>query len=254
MKSEALIELKGPAEIGWMREAGRATGETLQLLAQAAQPGVSTGELDRIAHAELKKRKAKPAFLGYRGFPGVLCVSINQEVVHGIPDPKRKLAEGDIVSLDFGAIVRGYYADSAITVGVGKISDAAAKLVKTTRESMERGIETVAPGSRLGDIGAAVQKHAEAGGYSVVRTFVGHGIGRNLHEDPAIPNFGRAGTGLRLQAGMVLAIEPMVNVGGPEVETLDDGWTAVTKDGKWSAHFEHTVAVTADGHEVLTAV
>ena len=252
MKSEALIELKGPAEIGWMREAGRATAETLVVLAQAAQPGVSTGELDRIAAGELKKRKAKPAFLGYRGFPGVLCVSINSEVVHGIPDLKRKLAEGDIVSLDFGAVVRGYFGDAAITVGVGRVSEKAQTLMRVTREALEKGIDTVAAGSRIGDIGAAVQKHAEAGGYSVVRTFVGHGIGRNLHEDPAVPNFGRAGTGLRLQAGMVIAIEPMVNLGGPEVRVLEDGWTAVTEDGEWSAHFEHTVAVTPDGHEVLT--
>ena len=252
MRSEALIELKGPAEIGWMREAGRATAETLQVLAKAAVPGVSTAELDRIAAAELKKRKAKSAFLNYRGFPATLCVSINQEVVHGIPRADRLLGEGDIVSLDFGAIVRGYYADAAITVGVGKVSERAAKLMRVTAESLDKGIDTVAAGSRIGDIGAAVQKHAEAAGYSVVRTFVGHGIGRNLHEDPAVPNYGRAGTGLRLQPGMTVAIEPMVNLGGPDVRVLEDGWTAVTEDGQISAHFEHTVAVTQDGHEVLT--
>lgn len=254
VKSEALVELKGPAELGWMREAGRATAQTLAVLAQACQAGVSTAELDRIAAEELRRRKARPAFLNYRGFPATLCVSINAEVVHGIPRPGRRLSEGDIVGLDFGAVVRGYYADAAVTVGVGKVAEPALRLIETTREALERGLAAVAPGARIGDISSAVQRHAEAAGYSVVRTFVGHGIGRSLHEDPAVPNYGRAGTGLRLAPGMALAIEPMVNAGGPGVRVLEDGWTAVTEDGGLSAHFEHTVAVTAEGHEVLTEI
>lgn len=252
MFSTKTIELKSAKEIGLMREAGAIVAATLQVLADAAQPGVSTLELDKLAADELKKKKAKPAFLGYHGFPGCLCVSINKEVVHGIPSAKRMLAEGDIVGLDFGCIVGGFYADAARTVAVGKIPASTQKLVEVTRESLMMGIDQIKPGNRLGDIGAAVQKHVEANGFSVVRDFVGHGIGRALHEDPPVPNFGKAGTGMRLQAGMVLAVEPMVNAGGPEVETLSDGWTAVTKDGSLSAHFEHTIAVTENGPEILT--
>ncbi|MEK7859557.1 MAG: type I methionyl aminopeptidase [Elusimicrobiota bacterium] len=252
MFSTKTIELKSAKEISAMREAGAIVAATLRLLAQAAQPGVSTLELDRLASEELARRKAKPAFLGYHGFPGSLCVSINSEVVHGIPSAKRKLAEGDLVSLDFGCIVSGFYGDAAITVGVGKVTAIAQRLMDVTRQSLAKGIEAMRPDGRLGDVSFAVQKHCEDAGFSVVREFVGHGIGRALHEDPPVPNYGKAGTGLRLSPGMVLAIEPMVNIGGPEVKTLEDGWTAVTKDGSLSAHFEHTVAIFEDGPEILT--
>jgi methionyl aminopeptidase len=252
MFSTKTIELKSAKELSLMRQAGAIVGATLLVLAEAAKAGVTTLELDKIAADELAKKKAKPAFLGYHGFPGSLCVSINKEVVHGIPSSKRKLAEGDIVGLDFGCIVGGFYADAAMTVAVGKASAAAQKLMQVTRESLNMGIDAAKDGARLGDIGAAVQKHVEANGFSVVRDFVGHGIGRALHEDPPVPNFGKAGTGMRLQPGLCLAIEPMVNAGGPEVETLSDGWTAVTKDGSLSAHFEHTIVITEDGPEILT--
>ncbi len=252
MFSTKTIELKSAKEIGLMREAGAITAATLKVLAAAAQSGTTTLELDKIAANELAKKKAKPAFLGYHGFPGCLCVSINNEVVHGIPSAKRKLVDGDIVSLDFGCIVGGFYGDSAITVPVGKVPEATRKLIEVTRESLNMGIDQMRSGGRLGDVSSAVQKHVEANGFSVVRDFVGHGIGRALHEDPPVPNFGKAGTGMRLSPGLILAIEPMVNAGGPEVETLSDGWTAVTKDGSLSAHFEHTIAVTENGPEILT--
>jgi methionyl aminopeptidase len=252
MFSTKTIELKSAKELGLMREAGAIVAGTLALLSQAAKSGVSTAELDKLAADELAKKKAKPAFLGYHGFPASLCVSINNEVVHGIPSPKRKIAEGDIVSLDFGCIVGGFFADAAVTVAVGKVPASTKKLIDVTRESLNMGIDQVRDGGRLGDVSAAVQRHVEANGFSVVRDFVGHGIGRALHEDPPVPNYGKAGTGMRLAPGLVLAIEPMVNAGGPEVETLSDGWTAVTKDRSLSAHFEHTVAVTADGPEILT--
>ena len=252
MFSTKTIELKSHKEIGLMRDAGAIVAGTLRLLAQAAKAGVSTAELDALAAGELVKKKAKPAFLGYHGFPASLCVSINQEVVHGIPSPKRRLSDGDIVGLDFGCIVGGFFADAAVTVSVGKIPASTQKLLDVTRESLGMAIDRVQDGARLGDVSAAVQKHVEANGFSVVRDFVGHGIGRALHEDPPVPNFGKAGTGLRLSPGMVIAIEPMVNAGGTEVETLSDGWTAVTKDGSLSAHFEHTIALTEKGPEILT--
>lgn len=252
MFSTKTIELKSPKEIGLMREAGAIVAATLHVLSQAARSGVATLELDKIAHDELVKKKAKPAFLGYHGFPGSLCVSLNKEVVHGIPSSTRKIVDGDLVSLDFGCVLNGFYADAAVTVAVGKISAIAQKLVDVTRQSLDRGIEAMRPGARLGDVSAAVQRHVEANGFSVVRDFVGHGIGRALHEDPPVPNYGKAGAGMRLSPGLVLAIEPMVNAGGHEVETLSDGWTAVTKDGSLSAHFEHTIAVTEDGPEILT--
>lgn len=235
-----------------MRDAGAIVGATLRVLSQAVAPGMTTAELDRIAASETAKRGAKPAFLHYRGYPATLCVSVNEEVVHGIPRATKVLKAGDIVSLDFGVILRGFFADAAVTVPVGRVAPGVASLVEATRESLHKGIEQMQPDKRIGDISAAVQQHIEAKGYSVVRSFVGHGIGRALHEDPPVPNFGRAGTGLRLAAGMVLAVEPMVNLGGHDVRVLDDGWTAVTRDGKWSAHFEHTIAVTADGPEILT--
>ncbi|MBI3288777.1 MAG: type I methionyl aminopeptidase [Elusimicrobia bacterium] len=246
------VEVKSREELAIMRRAGAVVADILALLSAAVKPGMTTGDIDRIAREELKKRGAKPAFLNYHGFPGVICVSINREVVHGIPSGARNLDSGDIVGLDFGCVIDGWYADSAVTVGVGEISPEAERLVRVTRESLEKGIAAVKAGARIGDIGAAVQGHAEAAGYSVVREFVGHGIGRALHEEPPVPNYGKAGSGPRLKAGMTIAIEPMVNAGGPEVSTLADGWTAVTKDGRLSAHFEHTVAVTEDGYDVLT--
>ncbi len=241
------VEVKTREELATMRAA-----DILVLLKGIVKPGMSTGEIDAFCREELKKRNAKPAFLNYHGFPGVICVSINSEIVHGIPSDKRILKESDIVGLDFGAIIDGWYGDSAITVPIGKISPEAERLIKTTRECLERGIAAVKNGARIGDIGCAVQTHAESQGYTLVREFVGHGIGRALHEEPPVPNLGKAGTGARLKTGMTIAIEPMVNMGGPEVSTLGDGWTAVTKDGKLSAHFEHTVAVTETGFEILT--
>jgi methionyl aminopeptidase len=209
-------------------------------------------DLEKIAVARLDELGVKAAFKGYGGFPCVLCASVNSEVVHGIPSPKRVLKEGDIVSLDFGAIVDGYYGDAAITVPVGAIDAETARLLKVTEASLHAGIAEVRPGATLGDIGAAVQGVVEAEGFTVVRDFVGHGIGVHMHEDPQVPNFGQAGRGMKLRAGMVIAIEPMVNAGKPDVMVLEDGWTAVTTDGSMSAHFEHSVAVTATGARVLT--
>ncbi len=252
MLMQKTVEVKSREELAIMRRAGAVVADILDLLAKAVKPGMTTGEIDRIARAELEKRGAKPAFLNYHGFPGVICVSINSEVVHGIPSDKRALKAGDIVGLDFGCVIDGWFADSARTVGVGAITPEAQRLIDVTRESLMKGIEAVKAGARVGDVGSAVQKHAEAAGYTVVREFVGHGIGRALHEEPPVPNYGKPGSGQRLKAGMTIAIEPMVNAGGPEVATLGDGWTAVTKDGKLSAHFEHTVAVTENGFEILT--
>jgi methionyl aminopeptidase len=252
MFMEKSVEVKSKDELATMRQAGAVVGDILVLLSGMIKPGMTTGQIDQIAREELKKRGAKPAFLNYHGFPGVICLSINHEVVHGIPSDKRVLKDGDIIGVDFGCVIDRFYGDSAVTVGVGKISSEAEKLIRVTRESLEKGIAAVKAGARIGDIGAAVQAHAEASGYGVVREFVGHGIGRALHEEPPIPNFGKAGTGPRLKAGMTIAIEPMVNLGVAEVETLADGWTAVTKDRKLSAHFEHTVAVTETGFDILT--
>lgn len=246
------IILKTKAEIAIMREAGRIVAGTHEALRQAIKPGVPTSELDRIAYEYCSERGARPAFKGYRGFPASLCVSINEEIVHGIPSRKRILREGDIVSLDFGVVYQGFYGDAAKTVPVGDVSDEAANLLKVTEEALYKGIEQAAPGRRLHDISAAVQAHAEVNGYSVVRQYVGHGIGRNMHEAPHVPNFGKPGTGPLLKTGMVLAIEPMVNVGTYETLEKGDKWTVVTKDSSLSAHFEHTVAITADGHEILT--
>ena len=248
----ATVELKSPKEIALMREAGSIVAYTLRVLSEHAQPGITTAELDKIAASEIAKKGALPAFLNYRGFPATLCVSVNDEVVHGIPKADKVLKNGDIVSLDFGVIVKGYFADAAVTVPVGKGTPQVQQLVTATKQSLEKGIDQMHPDKRIGDISSAVQAWVEAKGFSVVRSFVGHGIGRALHEDPPVPNFGRAGTGLRLAPGMVLAVEPMVNLGSHDVRILDDGWTAVTRDGKWSAHFEHTIAVTQDGPEILT--
>lgn len=245
------VETKSAQELATMRRAGAVVGDILALLSAKVAPGMTTGDIDAIARAELKARGAKPAFLNYHGFPAVICVSVNSEVVHGIPG-KKELKSGDIVGLDFGAVIDGWYGDSAVTVPVGKVAPEVETLIRVTRESLMKGIAAVKDGARVGDIGAAIQAHAESAGYSLVREFVGHGIGRALHEEPPVPNFGKPGTGARLKAGMTIAIEPMVNMGRPEVETLSDGWTAVTKDGKLSAHFEHTVAVTKTGAEILT--
>ncbi len=246
------VDLKSQSQLGIMRQAGKIVWEILQEMAQAAEVGTSTLEIDRLAERRIREKGAQPAFKGYRGFPASVCISLNNEVVHGIPSRKRKLAAGDLVKLDFGVIFEGLFADSAITVPVGKISEDAQRLVDVTREAMHRGIAMMLPDKRLHDIGHAVQSHVEAAGFSVVRDFVGHGIGRKLHEEPQLPNYGDAGTGMRLKAGMVLAIEPMVNVGTFEVDVLADGWTAVTGDGALSAHFEHTVAIGPQGPEILT--
>ncbi len=246
------VELKSRDEIERIREASLLVHEVLEQLAQAVAPGVTIAELDRLAEARTRERGAVPAFKGYHGYPASLCISVNEEVVHGIPSPDRVLREGDIVGLDFGVVLRGFYGDAARSVPVGAVSPQAHRLLSTTREALERAVAAATPGARLGDVGAVVQGLVESRGYSVVRDFVGHGIGRRLHEPPQVPNFGVAGTGMRLRPGLVLALEPMVNAGGPEVVTLQDGWTAVTADGSLSAHFEHTVAVTEGGPEILS--
>ena len=235
-----------------MRRAGQVVREVLELVRAQVKPGATTLDLEKAAVARLDELGVKAAFKGYHGYPCVLCTSVNSEVVHGIPSAKRVLKDGDIVSVDFGAIVDGYYGDSAITVPVGSIDAGAARLLEVTEKSLYAGIAAVKPGATLGDVGAAVQELVEAEGFSVVRDFVGHGIGVHMHEDPQVPNFGERGRGMKLKVGMVIAIEPMVNAGGPDVEVLGDGWTAVAKDGSMSAHFEHTVAVTATGARVLT--
>src|ERR1039457_5879184 len=235
-----------------MRLAGKATREVLELLRGLVKPGVTTMDLEKAAAARIAQLGCKAAFLGYSGYPAVLCASVNNEVVHGIPNPKRVLKDGDIVSLDFGVFVDGWCGDSAITVAVGKVDPETERLLKVTEASLHAGIAVVKPGATLGDVGAAVQGVVEAAGFSVVRDFVGHGIGTHMHEDPQVPNYGVAGRGMKLRAGMVIAIEPMVNAGKHDVVVLGDGWTAVTADGSMSAHFEHTVAVTATGARVLT--
>ncbi len=247
------IVIKTAGEILLMREANQIVAETLTMLRTSVDVGISTWELDRIAEEHCLKRQAKPAFKGYRGFPGSLCVSINEEVVHGIPSRKRKLRKGDIISIDFGVLYRGYYGDSAITLPVGNVHENVARLLQVTSESLERGIEQVVVGNRVADISMAVQKYVEGHGFSVVREFVGHGIGTALHEAPEIPNFHQGERTARLVAGMVLAIEPMVNMGTHKVKVLRDGWTVITSDKMPSAHFEHSVAVTEEGPLVLSA-
>ena len=248
-----MIVCRSAAELERMREAGRLVGEVLTALRAAVAPGVTTGDLDALAEAHILKAGATPAFKGYHGYPATICASINDEVIHGIPSGRRVLQEGDIVSLDVGAQLGGYFGDSAITVPVGQVSDDAARLLRATEESLFKAIERVRPGARVSDIGHAVQKHVEAFGFSVVREFVGHGIGEQMHEEPQVPNYGEPGRGPRLAEGMVIAIEPMVNAGKAAVKVLGDGWTAVTKDGSLAAHFEHTVAVTAGDPWILTA-
>jgi len=247
------IMIKTPQEIEKMRRSGGAVRDVLETVRGLVKAGATTLDLEKAAEAKMKELGAVPAFKGYRGYPCVLCTSLNNEVVHGIPSKNRVLRDGDIVSIDCGVVVDGYYGDSAITVAVGEgISPEARRLLDVTKASLESAIAIVKPGATLGDIGAAVQGVVEADGFSVVRDFVGHGIGTHMHEDPQVPNYGQRGQGTKLRAGMVLAIEPMVNVGGPGVQVLKDGWTAVTEDGSLSAHFEHTVAVTQQGAVVLT--
>jgi methionyl aminopeptidase len=246
------IQLKSPAEIAKLREANLVVADVLDQLEAAAKPGMTTWELNEIADKRLKQLGAKSAFLGYHGYPAVLCTSVNQVVVHGIPRKDVVLKEGDLLSIDFGAFKDGWCGDSARTIPMGKVSAKAEALMVATKESLEKAIAQCVPGNRLGDIGWAVQSHVEPKGFSVVRQFVGHGIGRAMHEEPHVPNYGDAGKGRRLSAGLVVAIEPMINAGTPEVLVKDDGWTAVTKDGSLSAHFEHSVAITDDGPIVLS--
>ena len=246
-----MVILRTPAEIEQMRRAGSLVGQVLERLREHVAPGVSTRELDAIAENMICSRGGVPSFKGYRGYPASICASVNNEIIHGIPGD-RMLVDGDIISIDCGAMLGGYHGDAAMTFPVGHVSAEAEKLMTVTREALNAGIAMARLKMRLGDIGNAIQRHVEANGFSVVRDFVGHGIGRHMHEDPQIPNFGPAGMGMRLWTGMVLAIEPMVNAGGHEVVVLDDGWTACTRDGSLSAHFEHTVAITDDGPEVLT--
>lgn len=252
-----MISLKSPREIEIMRRANVIVAEVLQELKRRVAPGVTTLDLDAVAEQMTLKKNAIPAFKGYnvggRIYPRCLCASINNEIVHGIPS-NRALKEGDIVGLDYGVIFEGFYGDSAVTVGVGKVSEEAQRLMDVTEQSLYKGIEQLRDGKRLGDLGAAVQRFAESAGFSVVRAFVGHGIGKRLHEEPPVPNYGEPERGLRLKEGMVLAIEPMVNVGGFEVEIKEDGWTAVTKDGSLAAHFEHSVAITKDGPFILSQI
>lgn len=251
-----MIYLKNKEEIQKMRSAAQVVVEALGKMRENVVPGVTTWDLDRMAEDLAVSKGARPAFKGYSSYPASVCFAVNSEVVHGIPSKKNVLKEGDIVGLDFGVVLDGFYGDSAITVPVGNISPEAEKLLRVTEESLIRGIREARPGNRLYDISAAIQEYVEGEGFSIVRSFVGHGIGKKLHEDPQVPNFvpenGNNGRGMKLKPGMVMAIEPMVNVGRPDVKILKDGWTAVTVDGTLSAHFEHTVAVTEDGPLVLT--
>jgi methionyl aminopeptidase len=246
-----MIVRRSQAEIAKLRRANQLVGTVLAKLRAMVAPGVTTEDIDAVAEAMVRDAGGTPAFKGYHGYPATVCASVNEQVVHGIPS-RRPLVAGDIVSLDMGAVLDGYYGDSAVTVPVGEVSAQAKELLRVTEEALFRGIDAVRPGARVSDIGAAVQQHVEAAGFSVVREFVGHGIGTSLHEEPQVPNYGPGGTGPRLAEGMVLAIEPMVNVGSPKVKVLSDDWTAVSVDGSLSAHFEHTVVVSSDGCEILT--
>lgn len=249
-----MIQLKNPAQIALMRDAGRITGEALKYAGEKISVGMSTLELDKLINAYIVKCGAKPSFLGYGGFPGSACISINEQVIHGIPSKDVIIREGDIVKVDVGAYYKGFHGDSANTFVVGEVSDEAKKIVNVTKESFYKGIEFARPGMRIGDIGAAIQQYAEENGCSVVRKYVGHGVGAELHEAPDVPNYGTAGRGARIYPGMVIAIEPMLNLGSFEVKELSDKWTVVTADGKLSAHYEHTVAITENGPELLTCV
>lgn len=246
-----MIIIKSAAAIEKMREAGRIVAEVHQLMREMVKPGISTAELNEAGEKHIRQRGAEPSFLGYRGYPYALCISVNEEVVHGFPG-RRVLQEGDIVSVDVGAFLNGYHGDAALTIAVGSISEEKERLMQVTEEALQLGIAAAQIGNRIRDISQAVQNHVEAHGFSVVRELIGHGVGEAMHEDPDVPNFVSPFRGPKLQEGMVIAIEPMVNVGGYDVRTLDDGWTVVTADGKPSAHFEHTIAVTADGPRILT--
>lgn len=246
-----MICIKSNKEIEKLRKAGMITAGAIQAAGEALRPGMTTRELDKVVERYITSHGAKPGFKGYGGFPAAACISVNDEVIHGIPG-SRKIMEGDIVSVDTGAYIDGYHGDSCKTFACGKISDDVAELLKSTEESLYLAIEMVKPGVRIGDIGAAIQKYNEDRGFSVVREFVGHGLGRDLHEDPEVPNFGKAGHGIRLQAGMVICIEPMINMGSPAIKVMPDKWTVKTQDGKWSAHFEHAIAVTQDGCVILS--
>ena len=249
-----MVVLKTSRELRLMREAGAIAAGALKAAGDAVKPGITTYELDRIAHKFITDAGAYPTFLGYNGYPAAACISINDVVIHGIPSKKQTVKAGDIVSIDIGATLNGYVGDNAATFAAGEISPEAKRLSDTTREALYKGIEAAVAGNRLGDIGYAVQSYCEERGYSVVRMFTGHGVGTQMHEDPSVPNFGTPGRGLRLVPGMTIAIEPMINMGTHEVKQLSDGWTIKTKDGKLSAHFEHTIAITADGPVILTKV
>ncbi len=248
-----MIELKSSEEIEKMRASGKIVSQVLKTMQIEAVPGVSTWKLDKIAEEIIRSAGAVPSFLGYGGFPGSICASINEEVVHGIPSKERILREGDIIGIDVGAYLNGFHADAALTVPVGKVSGEAKRLLGTTKKALHKALELIKPGIHLGDVSHTVETYATEGKLGIVRDYCGHGVGRKLHEDPCILNFGKKGTGPILKAGMVLAIEPMLNLGGDEVEVLDNDWTVVTQDGSLSAHFEHTVAVTENGHLILTA-
>lgn len=247
-----LVALKSASEIATMRRAGAVVAEMLERCGAAVRPGITTADLDAIGAEVIREHGATSSFLGYYGYPATICTSVNDEIVHGIPSARRKLREGDIVGIDVGAVVDGWHADAAVTVPVGKVGPEAAKLIRVTEEALRRGIAAARPGNRLGDVGAAVQTYAEGNGYSIVRNYVGHGIGRAMHEPPQVPNYGAAGQGRPISVGLCIAIEPMLNVGGAETRVQSDGWTVTTADGSLSAHFEHTVAVTAEGPLVLT--
>lgn len=249
-----MIVLKTGRELNIMREACRISAGALQTAGKAVEPGVTTAELDRLAEEYIRSQGGEPNFKNYEGYPATACISINNEVIHGIPSTKRRLRAGDIVSIDLGAKFDGYHGDNAATFACGDISDEAKRLMDATRESLYEGIKAARAGGRIGDIGHAVQAYVEARGYTVVRQFVGHGVGTHLHEAPEVPNFGTPGRGVRLIPGMTIAIEPMVNAGAAGVEVQPDGWTVLTKDGSLSAHFEHTVAITADGPKIMTLI
>ncbi len=247
-----MIVLKTSHELSLMKAACQLSAQALQIAGEAVKPGVSTWEIDKIAHDYIVKHGGRPNFLGYAGYPATACISVNHQVIHGIPSKKVILKEGDMVSIDLGAELHGYQGDNAATFAVGAIAPEAQRLMDVTEQALYKGIEAALSGGRIGDISAAVQQHAEGAGFSVVRQFVGHGIGTKLHEEPEVPNFGAAGRGVRLIPGMTLAIEPMINMGAPAVRTLSDGWTVETADGQLSAHFEHTIAITSNGPVILT--
>ncbi|MDD2954758.1 MAG: type I methionyl aminopeptidase [Oscillospiraceae bacterium] len=247
-----MVQLKTSAELAAMKKACRISAGALKVAGEAIRPGMTTKHLDSILYDYIRSQGAKPSFLGYGGFPGTACISVNEEVIHGIPSTGRKLLEGDIVSVDVGAVIDGFHGDNAATFAVGQVSAEAQRLMDVTKESLAKGIAAAQAGARLGDIGHAVQSYVEAAGFAVVRQYVGHGVGHDLHEDPEVPNYGVPGRGLRLMPGMTIAIEPMVNAVGWDVKQLDNGWTVVTKSGSLSAHFEHTIAITEQGPVILT--